>query len=254
MSFRIIQISDCHLYADPHREGYGGVNPYHSFRQVLLHAAEQRPDKVVFSGDLSSDDSVDSYRHFRTLVERLLPDTIIRVIPGNHDDTGVMQATLPSEWLWFNASEYQAGTGIIYLNSQFQGTQGNLSSKTLNWLSAELRNNAGPVIIFVHHHPLATGSFMDTHHWLNADDFLKVVQRSAPVYVLHGHIHHASERQQGNVLIWSAPSTCWQWAMTTEFGISTEPPGYRCIDIAGTTVTSEVFRITAGWYKEHTRN
>ncbi|XOV80692.1 MAG: metallophosphoesterase family protein [Aestuariibacter sp.] len=244
MISRIIQITDCHLYGDRSRVSYADINPFQSLQQVLKQAQQESPDKVVFTGDLSSDDSAASYQAFHYLVTEAFPETAISIIPGNHDDIQNMQQCLPAAWLKNDESERWRSFNIIYLNSQYRGKQGMISEAALEWLQHELRSIGTATLVFVHHHPMATQSFMDKHNWINADAFLSIVGNGVqPVYVLHGHIHHASERRHRNAHIWSAPSSCWQWTMTREFGVSNKPPGYRIIDLDSNGVSTSIKRL-----------
>ena len=64
---RLLQLSDCHLFADHAQTGYG-VNPYQSLSRVLECAAGESPDYVIITGDVSGDNSEESYRHFLSLM------------------------------------------------------------------------------------------------------------------------------------------------------------------------------------------
>lgn len=241
---RIIQISDCHLYADLNKCGYGNIKPSHSLRTVVSLAEEQAPDLLVVTGDLSSDDSIESYRHILSIITESNLRCDVRIIPGNHDSVSAMQAVFPAHWLLQNEHEQRGEWQLFFLDSQYQGTQGRLSEDTLHWLAHTIKAVQQPSLVFIHHHPIASHSFMDNHRFINADDFLGVLKESThPVYVCHGHIHHASEKQEQGIQVWSAPSTCWQWAMTQDFGITNELPGLRVIDLDKQTITTQILRI-----------
>ena len=61
-AFRIIQLSDCHVSADPGAL-YRGVNARLTFEQVVQAALSWRPDLFLVSGDLSEDYSEASYAY-----------------------------------------------------------------------------------------------------------------------------------------------------------------------------------------------
>ena len=71
-AIRLCQISDCHLFADPSSVGYGDVNPYESLYRVLAQVAHSAPDGVIVTGDISGDDSEQSYAHFLALMTKHL--------------------------------------------------------------------------------------------------------------------------------------------------------------------------------------
>lgn len=242
---KVIQISDCHLFADPQKLGYGGINPYLCLQELLSQAGAEKPDTVVFTGDLSGDDSAEGYRLLTRMVKDYLNGVDVRIIPGNHDDLEQMRNVLPENWLWLDRVESKFGRQFIYLNTQYEGTKGNLTDSQLAFLKQKLDMQESPALIFVHHHPITSESFMDKHHWINRDIFMDVLRNAnRPITVLHGHIHHASHKQVASVKVLSCPSTCWQWKMSEEFGVTDELPGYRVININNQDFDTHIVRLT----------
>jgi Icc protein len=88
---KIVQISDCHLFSDNKKVGYQQINPYQSLSRVLKKVNELKPALVIACGDISSDKTLDSYRHFSSLWESSKLACKLIVMPGNHDDVEVMQ-------------------------------------------------------------------------------------------------------------------------------------------------------------------
>ncbi|MCP4949366.1 MAG: hypothetical protein GY923_17890, partial [Aestuariibacter sp.] len=82
----LIQISDCHLLESPARSGYGDINPLQSLEAVLKTVASLDVDGVLVTGDISGDDSEQSYQHFIQAINQHLPDIPVKVIAGNHDN------------------------------------------------------------------------------------------------------------------------------------------------------------------------
>ena len=94
----LLQITDTHLFADKDAD-FLGIAPWHSARAVvdavLENAREldtQPQDFILATGDLSQDQTPESYRHFSALMGELAPP--IFWLPGNHDDGHLMQAEL----------------------------------------------------------------------------------------------------------------------------------------------------------------
>jgi len=63
---------------------------------------------------------------------------------------------------------------------------------------------------------------------------------------LHGHVHSPLRQLIGvnKTLSYASPSTCWQWEMRPEFGVSNEAPGYQVMSLMdGGTVGVKVVRV-----------
>jgi Icc protein len=249
---KIIQISDCHLYGDTRKTGYRDINPYHTLSKVLSKAAELQPDLVIASGDISSDQTLQSYQHFSHLWQASTLACDLIVMPGNHDEQEVMQRHFAPHHLSLGGViASRDGWQIHSLNSKFvQGgakeTRGQVSQADLLILRAaiseapELKH-----IVVVHHHPLDCGGWMDSHEWLNRQDFVDLVAALPQIKaVIYGHIHHASEQQRGQCLFMSCPSTCWQWATVETFAPSQESAGLRLIELhENGHLSSQIIRI-----------
>ena len=82
--FRIVQITDPHLFKDANGELLG-INTQASFSQVLTEIQQQQYDYdlVLATGDLVQDSSDEGYLHFCESVKSL--EKIVFWIPGNHD-------------------------------------------------------------------------------------------------------------------------------------------------------------------------
>ena len=245
---KIVQISDCHLFADPNRQGYKQIAPYHSLARVFSHVKKKKPDLVIATGDISADKSAESYQHFISLWHDAGINCNCEVMAGNHDDLELMQEHFVEPCFGQNKSWLQGANWQVHiLNSKYaQGTKGFVNETELQALqlslskTPELRH-----LIAVHHHPIECNGWMDRHEWLNRAEFMKVVAAHPQVNgVIYGHIHHASEQKIGACLFMSAPSTCWQWAMQAEFATSDELPGFRVIELSENgLINSEIWRV-----------
>ena len=88
-SVRVLQLTDCHLFADPNRDLLG-VKTSESMDAVIDAVLEQNFDFdfVAVTGDLSQDYSLRSYEHFAQKIARLQKPVFF--LPGNHDDGPLM--------------------------------------------------------------------------------------------------------------------------------------------------------------------
>ena len=246
VSFQIAQISDCHLFADKHEISYQGINPYVSLEAVLAKVAQNGPDLVIVSGDVSADESLTSYQHFSHLWSQSEISAPLLVIPGNHDDLASLDKELNASAGWPVSRSAGAYWRIHALNTKAQGTAGAISTNQLDYINQQVSMNPeAHHLLVVHHHPFACGGWMDNHSWHNSDTFVAQVSKHQQIKaVIYGHIHHASHRQHEHCWYLSAPSTCWQWAISAQFSTSEEAPGYRVISLNNNgLVDSHIIRI-----------
>ena len=80
----LIQLSDCHLLKGKDKTGYAGIAPYDSLARVLsdiqnyiVQEVASEPQQrakhqvvVLVTGDISGDNSPESYQHFIALMEQ----------------------------------------------------------------------------------------------------------------------------------------------------------------------------------------
>lgn len=245
---RIAQISDCHLFADPAKTGYGQINPKDSLVAVLDAVGLQQPDLVLVTGDISGDHSAESYQHFLDCWANAGIGAVLKVIPGNHDHLQRFHAAFGDACLGIQHPLILDNWLIIGLDSTFEGTLGKVSQKQLDEASAVIAHHQSTqVLCAVHHHPIPMQGWMDSHEWLNRELFLAWLDDHCAVkLVVYGHIHFDKTDKHGNTLCQSVPSTCWQWAMSDDFCIDIQQPGFRLINIAPDgQFDSRVIRINA---------
>jgi 3',5'-cyclic-AMP phosphodiesterase len=229
----IAQLTDTHLFADASQKMLGcRTNP--SFESVIATIAQLRPqpDMLLLTGDLSQDETVESYRYLRALIEPLQIPTYW--IPGNHDQGLSDLEQVLNSWVISTDKEFQQGNwNFILLNTMMIGkVQGRLSIAELARLEQQLQSYSQPTIVVLHHPPLAVGAAcMDKIRLENSDELFAILDRFPQVrIVLFGHIHHATEQLRGNVRYIGTPSTCVQLKPGSEvFTIDDQPPGFRLL-------------------------
>ncbi len=229
----IAQLTDTHLFADLNQQMLGCVTA-HSFAAVLEALKAQLPlDGLLLTGDLSQDDSLESYR---LLWEAIAPLQIPTYwLPGNHDQNrAACNAVLGQPPFSHSPSIRIGGWQMLLLDTQLpQQVQGRLSENSLDWLETQLDCSAQtPTLIALHHPPLPIHSpWMDAMGLENAADFLALVDRHPQVkVVLNGHIHQAFEQERNGVLYLGTPSTSMQFRPQTErLEIDEARPGFRLL-------------------------
>lgn len=235
-SFKILQITDTHLFADKHQDLLG-VPTYKSFHAVLDSIKKQQLatgesfDLIVCTGDITQDQSLQSYQHFADAIEHF--DTPCVWLPGNHDFQDVMVEGLTHANI-SEAKHVLLGDNwlFILLDSQLSGVpKGALSVEQLqyldNLLAAHSTRNA---MIFVHHNALASGSlWLDQHQLQNSDEFAKVLHKYNNIKaIVCGHIHQQIDSKWHNWPFFATPSTSIQFMPHSEtFSLDTQTPGWR---------------------------
>lgn len=219
----IAQISDLHL--KPRGQACFRVSETNMLAERAVHgllSLPQRPDAVVVTGDLANDDDPREYRMAREILGRLpMP---VYIIPGNHDSSaGLGAAFADFDYVSHAAARekffYSARIGdltLVALDSSVPGKPyGRVGDAQLEWLDAQLSNTSGPVLVAVHHPPIATGmQFMDTIGLKDADEFGAVIQRHPHVLrIMCGHVHRAVTASFANTIVTIAPSTAHNSAL-----------------------------------------
>lgn len=246
---KVIQISDCHLFADSSQAGYNNINPFRSLKLILNEVKVQRPEVLLVTGDISGDGTEQSYQHFSQLVHEVNIDCPIGVIPGNHDNPEHLTANVPEEYLWLHHPQLVLPNQwhLHLLDTQYQNTLGQISAYSLRSLEDYLRLHSQDYhLLAAHHHPIPCGGWMDNHPWTNRQEFNAVVARHPSIKaVIYGHIHTAIEQQKNQCVYMACPSTCWQFANQASFATTDLKPGYRVINLLKNgQITTSIHRLT----------
>ena len=234
--FRIVQVTDPHLFNDPNSELLG-INTQASFSQVLTEIQQQHYayDLVLATGDLVQDSSDNGYLRFCENVKSL--EKMVFWIPGNHDFQPKMVEFLTKENV--NAGKHillGEHWQILLLDSQVQGVpHGQLEAEELAWLQAKLA--AYPqryTLVVLHHHLLSTGSrWLDQHNLRNPHELAGILAPFPRVKaILYGHIHQQVDSSWHGYHVMATPSTCIQFKPDCNtFTLDTLQPGWREIEL-----------------------
>ena len=234
--FRIVQVTDPHLFNDPKSELLG-INTQASFSQVLTEIQQQHYayDLVLATGDLVQDSSDNGYLRFCENVKSL--EKMVFWIPGNHDFQPKMVEFLTKENV--NAGKHillGEHWQILLLDSQVQGVpHGQLEAEELAWLQAKLA--AYPqryTLVVLHHHLLSTGSrWLDQHNLRNPHELAGILEPFPRVKaILYGHIHQQVDSTWHGYHVMATPSTCIQFKPDCNtFTLDTLQPGWREIEL-----------------------
>ncbi|MEO0853961.1 MAG: phosphodiesterase [Cyanobacteria bacterium J06648_11] len=251
----IVQITDCHLFANPKRQLLG-VETESTLQSTLatVSALNPFPDVVLMTGDLSQDGSVLSYARLRHHLRAAVPADIYW-LAGNHDRLAAMKEELSSNpdldaavprRQGHHAQPHQRhrmhgddvfsrqGWTFILLNSQIPGKDsGRLSAETLQFLESELERAAASdqhVSVCLHHPPFSmTSEWLDTTALHDPEQLFDVLDRFPNVRaVIFGHVHQEFRTVRRGVTYLSCPSTCIQFKPgSNEFTLDLIPPAFR---------------------------
>lgn len=235
-SGKILHITDTHLFANDDC-CLLGVNTNASFYAVIdeVKQAKEQFDLIVVSGDIVQDGSEASYLKFAEAINQLSIPCVW--LPGNHDVYVNMEKVFNQQNLAQNKVVLFGDKWvIILLNSQVEGQAfGLLSSEELTFLSSTLANNSDRyALIFLHHHPIMSGSaWLDQHCLKNHLELAEVIKQYPNTKAIGwGHIHQNIEKNWHHCHVFSTPSTCVQFKpLSEDFCVANDSPGWRIIDL-----------------------
>ncbi len=207
----LAQISDCHLKKDTDGT-LRGWNTDRSFHLVieLLRGLDPPPDRLLLSGDLSEDGSVESYQRLLTAVSSLgMP---FSWLPGNHDHLATMSQVLPATDQYF----IQDGWQFVLLNSHAPGDDGGVLATTeLAFIKEQVLDDGSlHTAIALHHHAISISSpWMDTLYPLRNALVLRSILESIDSCqtVFFGHIHQDFDQTSNNIRYLGCPATADQF-------------------------------------------
>ncbi len=231
---QVVQISDTHLFADPHGE-LVGITTADSLKVVLqeIRHLQPQPDLLLLTGDLSQDESLQSYERLRDLIGPLAIPTYW--IPGNHDRPIRMEQVLSHAPFSADKVFQKGGWNFILLSSMLTGrVYGEISSESLHWLEQQLQQCDRPTLLALHHPPCPIESaWMDKIGLRNPDRLFDLVDRYPQVKLItFGHIHQAFETKRNQMTILGCPSTCVQFKpQEADFTIDQIRPGFRRLQL-----------------------
>lgn len=230
---RVVQITDAHLYADTQARSRAGV-PWRQFQQVLSAVVAEKPDIVLFTGDISQDESAASYALAVQMLEQLSCPWYW--LPGNHDQPELMAAERPL------VDQVDVGSWrILLLNTQVEGKPfGELGSEQLDLLDERLQVDVRPTLIAMHHPPVDVGAvWMDAIGLQDRNAFWQLLSKHPHIkIILFGHVHQAYAEHhsvgEATIDVYGCPAMADQFLPgADQFAIDeASRPGYRVIDLA----------------------
>jgi len=199
--FSFVQLSDAHVGFNGPPDPLGTK----AFERAveMINALPQRPDLVLFTGDLTHDTEdkdvhVSRMKQFQEISKRInVP--MIKCVPGEHD-AGLDGGALYREF--FGESHYSfdhRGVHFVALDNVSRAKP-EVGPEQLAWLQKDLAifSKTAPIVVFTHR-PLF--DLRPDWEWFTSDgdDVMNVLARYDNVTVLYGHIHRDDEHHIGPV-------------------------------------------------------
>lgn len=232
---RLLQITDCHIFATADQR-LQGLDTRLSFELVSDSALNkiENLDLLLVTGDLSQDESADAYRYLADRFERF--GVPVFWLPGNHDDVDTMREHLIGKQIYPARRVLVGDWQIVLLDSTVEGqVHGRVSEQQLDFLDEALDEYPDRhVLVCVHHQALDCGSeWLDAKGLNDSDQFRNRLAQQANVRaVLWGHVHQETHRSIGDIEWMSTPSSCIQFKPNSkDFAVGSETPGYRHLDL-----------------------
>ena len=231
----IAQITDSHLFAQVNSL-HCGKNVYQHFVSVLAQIKQNKAiDYLIFTGDLTQDHSEESYQLFSLAIEQSKISVPILFLSGNHDETELLNKYLKKPPFVPDKLIQNNDWQIILVESKskvIEGPSGRVDDDELLKLS-ETIDSKKRQLIFMHHHPVDVGYFIDKHGLKQADVFWKTINNYASISAIAcGHIHRALTlcpvESTGNVTVYTCPATSIQFdPLANSVQALEQGPGYR---------------------------
>ncbi|MGC2448523.1 MAG: metallophosphoesterase [Candidatus Sulfotelmatobacter sp.] len=206
--FSFVQLSDAHVGFNGPPDPLGTK----AFENAvdLINGLPQRPDLVLFTGDLTHDTEdrnvhIQRMKQFQEISKRInVP--LIKCVPGEHD-AGLDGGALYREF--FGESHYSfdhRGVHFVALDNVSR-PKPEVGTEQLSWLKKDLARfpKTAPIVVFTHR-PLF--DLRPDWEWFTSDgdDVMNVLSGYDNLTVLYGHIHRDDEHQTGSVHHYAARS------------------------------------------------
>ena len=244
---KVLQISDCHVSADPDAD-YRGQSAERNLVSLLPAARVWDPDLVLLTGDVSEDASAASYARVAIRLGTL--GAPILALPGNHDEPEVMKDHFPLG-PWAGPGMFEMDPWLVMgLDSTRPGKiSGSFSQQDLERFDASMRGSeAEHILVALHHQPVPVNApWIDRYALEDPDRFLNYVDRETRVRcVAWGHVHHAVAADRKGVSFLGAPSSVANSLPGTQkFTLDLAGPSCRWLELGddGTVTTGLLRRV-----------
>jgi Icc protein len=231
VTFTLVQLTDPHIGAP------WSTTAAVTLAQVVEAVGEvlpAAPDAVIVSGDIANTPTAAEYKQARSLLDVF--NAPLYVLPGNHDDRGLLRTHFDIPAAEPDALSYVADLGplrLVALDTVRPGHgAGQLDPPRLRWLDRVLgEDTTTPTLLAMHHVPVLTGLPAMDAIGIPPDErraLRAIVSRHRQVELIAaGHVHRTVVAALDGVPVLAVPSTGVQLALDLEddeLRFASEPP------------------------------
>ncbi|KAF3997106.1 metallophosphoesterase [Glaciimonas immobilis] len=219
----ILQITDMHLFSDKAATLHGNCT-YKSFSNTVDHIIScynEKFDIAIVTGDVSQDESLESYALALHQLERL--GVPIYWIFGNHDDEYKIKSIFNTSRVLKQLTKITTGFwDFISLNTSRPGTaKGYIDSADFSIFAENVKISqlAGKnIAIIMHHHPYPVNTpLVDECMLQNDENFFRLITETEQIkLIICGHVHGDYKILNKNHVLETCPATCFQWNKGTD--------------------------------------
>lgn len=231
----IAQISDCHLFSEP-SSLHCGANVYQNLI-VVLSDIKQNSDVnyIVFTGDLTQDHSDKSYQLFTQAIIYCEISIPVYFLSGNHDEPSLLAKYLVGKPFCSSRVIENDQWQILLVESKskiIEGPTGQVDECEIAQLINRINTNKQQ-LVFMHHHPVDVGYFIDKHGLHNRDLFWQTLDKYPSIAAIAcGHVHRGatmtSASTNRSLDVYTCPATSIQFdPLATSVKALEQGPGYR---------------------------
>ena len=243
-TLKVLQLTDTHLFKDPSLT-MKGCNPAKNFLKIISIVKDkhlEEIDAIFLTGDLSQDETPDSYRF---LLDHLMPlQKDIYWIPGNHDDLSIMKPIFSDYGIPYTNNLFNDRWNFIFLNSAKPNEiSGYLEKNELSNLSYLLKQNQKKQqIVILHHHPIIVETpIVDEFKLTNADAFYECLTGFNVRLIVSGHVHGHYDIHFHDIPFVTSPATSLQWVKGAK-EIQINPAiGYTIFEVSDAHISHKVY-------------
>ncbi len=212
----VYQFTDCHVFDPKFNIHYKKIDTNASLLACLQGAKQiGTPDLLVFSGDLSHDKSIASYRFLAENIIKFFPTTPSYIQSGNHDDLNAMKQVFPYQNCTMK-THFRFGRWLIYL-LETEALEGGwfharISPPVYNDLKQISQDKTiSDVLVFMHYN-LVNLKFRDIQCGITETDQLRqaMLNTGKVRCVSSGHIHQEYHWLDRGIIYTSTPTTGFQ--------------------------------------------
>lgn len=246
-NYTVIQITDTHLFSDKSTELQGYCTHQHLV-ETIDHVLNSniKPNIVLVTGDISQDETAQSYQLALAQFERL--KCLVYWIHGNHDNVTTLKPIFNDAKQFTRLEKLSTPYwDFIAINTCRPGvSKGYIEDEEYERFLIkmdEAKKNNKKIAVVMHHHPVTVNTpLMDDCMLKNHEKFLTIVKQKTQL-IICGHVHGDYKIVHDELVIETCPATCFQWKKGTSKVETENRRGYKIFNFNNSSYTSSTIFI-----------